>query len=66
MATSCKALYHESSEQLNIVTPESDWLADSACQVLEMIQARLESAPTAKDRRVLDSAAESFFQALGV
>ena len=59
-------VYHETDRQLNIVMPESDWLADSACQVLELIRSRLEAAPTEKERQILDDAAECFFQALGV
>ncbi|WP_319477018.1 hypothetical protein [Marispirochaeta aestuarii] len=66
MSTQVNTVYHETDQQLNIVIPETDWLCDSACMVLELIQARLESAPTAKDRRALDSAAEAFFQRLGV
>ncbi len=49
-----------------VPAPETDWLADSAFEVLTYIQSRLPSAPTEKERRLLDKAAEAFFLTLGV
>jgi len=72
------SIYHDRSEKATPVqrdlieevpivqVPESDFLCDAACAVLELIRAHLKHAPTQRDLEVLDNAAEQFFLSLGV
>ena len=66
MSNNHEVIYHETAHSLDIVMPDSEWLAESAIMVLELIQSRLETAPTDADRRILDKAAERFFLSMGM
>lgn len=49
-----------------VTVPETDWLADAAFEVLQLVSNRLPLAPSEKEKKLLDDAAEAFYRELWV